>query len=307
MKTEQQKNVLVTGGSGFIGSHTVDELINLGFNVVVVDRKSPSYRNNKAVYYQLDLNVSGLLSTIFKRHKFDYVIHLAAQISVAVSVGNPIQDALDNIIASLNVINLCKKHNVHKLIVSSSAALYASPQYLPIDEKHSINFLSPYAVSKHTMEEYVKLSGLDYIIFRYANVYGPRQNSNGESGVISIFIDKMMNNLPIQIYGDGEQTRDFIFVKDVAKANCLALLTDIKNVTINVSTNTQITVNELFSLIGRYLGYNLTPEYLNKRPGDILNSTLDNSLLKSYLMFTPETNIQDGLKETISFKEEEKD
>ena len=167
--------ILVTGGAGFIGSHTVDKLVAEKCDVVVIDRKDPKYRNDDAVYYRFDLNAPQT-AEVFEKHNFDAVIHLAAQASVAVSVADPVRDAQDNVMASVRVIDLCKKHGVKKIVVSSSAALYAAPQYLPVDEKHPVSFLSPYAISKHTMEEYVKLSGTDHIIFRYANVYGPRQD-----------------------------------------------------------------------------------------------------------------------------------
>lgn len=293
-------NVLVTGGAGFIGSHTVDRLAGLGFDVAVIDRNEPKYKNDRAVYYRLDLN-DPAISGVFEKHNFDYVIHLAAQASVAVSVADPVRDALDNVMASVRVIELCKKHHVKKIVVSSSAALYAAPQYLPVDEKHPVSFLSPYAVSKHTMEEYVKLSGLDYIIFRYANVYGPRQDPHGEAGVVSIFIEKMIKNLPLEIHGDGEQTRDFVYVADVAEMNCRALTSQGKNITLNVSTNTQTSVNALFALIGENTNYTLPPRRSPARAGDIRHSVLNNALAAEALGFAPETTLRQGLEETVRF------
>lgn len=293
-------NVLVTGGAGFIGSHTVDKLINKGMSVVVIDRNEPKYKNDQAIYYRLDLN-DAATADVFKNHAFDCVIHLAAQASVAVSVADPVHDAVDNVMASVRVIELAKKHNVKKIIVSSSAALYAAPQYLPVDENHPVSFLSPYAVSKHTMEEYVKLSGLDYIIFRYANVYGPRQDPHGEAGVVSIFIERMIKKLPLDIHGDGEQTRDFVYVADVAEMNCRAVLSNGKNKTLNVSTNKQTSVNDLFSLIGKNTDYILPPNRTPAREGDIKHSRLDNDLAARILEFTPQTGLEEGLKETVAF------
>ncbi len=293
-------NVLVTGGAGFIGSHTVDKLTDAGFNVIVIDRNKPKYANDSAVYYQSDLNDPDI-EEIFEKHSFDYVIHLAAQASVAVSVEDPVHDALDNVMASVRLIELCKKYHVKKIVVSSSAALYATPQYLPVDEKHPVSFLSPYAVSKHTMEEYVKLSGLDYIIFRYANVYGPRQDPHGEAGVVSIFIEKMIKNLPLEIHGDGKQTRDFVFVKDVAEMNCRALTEQGKNTTLNVSTNSETSINDLFALIAKHTNYGLAPRQAPERKGDIKHSVLNNRLATETLNFTPLTPLEEGLTETISF------
>lgn len=293
-------NVLITGGAGFIGSHTADKLIDAGFNVVVVDRADPLFKNDRAVYYHIDLN-GPKLAAIFEKHSFDYVIHLAAQASVSVSVADPIQDAQDNIMSSVRVIELCKKHNVKKIVVSSSAALYAVPQYLPVDEKHPVSFLSPYAVSKSTMEDYVRLSGLDYIIFRYANVYGPRQNPYGEAGVVSIFIDRMINGCPIEIHGDGEQTRDFVYVEDIAEVNKLALLSANKNKTLNVSTKTKTSVNELFEIIRKNTDYVLEPKHTAPRAGDIKDSVLDNAEVTAVLGFAPKTPLNEGVAETVRF------
>lgn len=293
-------NVLVTGGAGFIGSHTVDKLISAGISTVVIDRAEPKYKNDEAIYYRLDLN-DPETENVFKAHGFDCVIHLAAQASVAVSVTDPVKDASDNIMASVRVIEYCKKYGVKKIIVSSSAALYAVPQYLPVDEKHPVSFLSPYAISKHTMEEYVRLSGLDHIIFRYANVYGPRQDPHGEAGVVSIFIEKMIKNLPLEIHGDGEQTRDFVYVSDVAEMNCRALLSPASGVVLNVSTNTQTSVNELFKLIKENTDYALSPISAPSRAGDIRHSVLNNALAAETLNFKPETALADGLKETVGF------
>lgn len=293
-------NVLVTGGAGFIGSHTVDKLIAADVTTVVIDRAEPKYKNEKAIYYRLDLN-SPETEDVFKNHSFDCVIHLAAQASVAVSVADPVHDATDNVMASVRVIELCKKYNVKRIIVSSSAALYAIPQYLPVDEKHPISFLSPYAVSKHTMEEYVKLSGLSYIIFRYANVYGPRQDPHGEAGVVSIFTKKMIKNQPLEIHGDGEQTRDFVYVSDVAEMNCRAVNSPVSGVVLNVSTNTQTSVNDLFSAIQRNTDYTLSPNRSPSRPGDIKHSVLNNSSAAEALNFKPQTTLEDGLAETVRF------
>ncbi|MBO4644555.1 MAG: NAD-dependent epimerase/dehydratase family protein [Alphaproteobacteria bacterium] len=293
-------NVLVTGGAGFIGSHTVDKLISAGIQTVVIDRAEPKYRNDEAIYYRLDLN-NPETENVFKAHDFDCVIHLAAQASVTVSVADPVKDAADNVMASVRVIEYCKKYGVKKIIVSSSAALYAVPQYLPVDEKHPVSFLSPYAISKHTMEEYVRLSGLDYIIFRYANVYGPRQDPHGEAGVVSIFIERALKGLPIEIHGDGEQTRDFVYVADVAEMNCRAVISPASNVVLNVSTNTQTSVNKLFELIKENTDYALSPIPAPSRPGDIKHSVLNNALVAETLDFTPQTTLADGLAETVEF------
>lgn len=295
--------VLVTGGSGFVGSHTVDRLISLGLEVVVVDKKASLYPNPKARYYQMDINDFSFES-VFKENNIDKIIHLAAQPSVSFSNKNPEEDAKKNILASIRVIELAKKYQIQKLVVSSSAALYAKPQYFPVDEKHPTHYLSPYAISKHTMEEYVKWSGLKYIIFRYTNVYGPRQDSTGEAGVIAIFTDAVSQNKPIYIYGDGNQTRDFVYVKDVADANCLAVVSDVSGEAINISSQTEITINQaaqtIISTAARYTGKIMRSA---ARPGDIYKSVLSNQKAKQLLGFKNKTNFTCGIQETVRFFE----
>lgn len=221
--------ILVTGGAGFIGSHIVDELINNSYNVIVADNLSTGRMeniNNSAIFYNIDIKDKTRLETLFINNKIKYIIHLAAQASVGYSMKYPICDANENIISSLNLIELAKKYNIKKLIVSSTAAVYGEPQYLPIDENHNANPSSYYGLSKLTMEKYIELSNIDYIIFRFSNVYGPRQIPEGEAGVVSIFMDYFINNNEINIFGDGNQTRDFIYVKDIAKILFLCIKND---------------------------------------------------------------------------------
>ncbi len=295
-----KKTILVTGGCGFIGSHTVDLLCQSGYNVIVADIVSPKYKNEKAKYYQLDI-ASSDTERIFIENNIDVIIHLAAQVSVSVSNRIPLEDAHNNIIGSINIIELAKKYNVKKIIASSSAALYGSPQYYPVDETHPTFYLSPYAISKHAMEEYIKISGIDYLIYRFSNVYGPRQDSKGEAGVVSIFIDRMISNLPVEINGTGNQTRDFIYVKDIVNAILLGLKSDICNETINISANTECTINELFEIIKNFTAYKLKPHYTPERIGDIYRSVLDNKKAKKLLRFEPGTSLEEGLSKTIIF------
>lgn len=298
--------VLVTGGSGFIGSHTVDSLISLGLEVVVVDKKAPLYPNPKARYYQMDINDFSFES-VFKENAIDKIIHLAAQPSVSFSNQNPEEDAQNNILASIRVIELAKKYKIQKLVVSSSAALYANPQYFPVDERHPTCCLSPYAISKHTMEEYVKWSGLKYIIFRYANVYGPRQDSTGEAGVIAIFTDAISHNKPIYIHGDGNQTRDFVYVQDVADANCKAVLSEVSGETINISSQTEITINQVArTIISAAAGYTGSVVHSASRLGDIYKSILSNQKAKQLLGFENKTDFARGIQETVKFFERKK-
>ena len=287
------KKVLVTGGAGFIGSHIVDKLVASNIDVVIVDNLitgNKSNINNKAKFYNCDIT-SNSLEDIFFKEKPNYVIHLAAQICVPNATKDPINDATINIIGSINVINNCKKYNIEKLIVSSSAAVYGKPLYLPIDENHPTKPLSNYGLSKLCMEKYIELSGLNYIILRFSNVYGERQTPNGEAGVVTIFETAMKNNQSLTIYGDGEQIRDFIYVKDIASIVCKLLPIDTGNQIINVSTNNGTTINELFDKLSKKYSYTMKPTYKETRVGDLKNSILDNSKLKKYYKENFSTNL----------------
>ncbi|MEI7473451.1 MAG: NAD-dependent epimerase/dehydratase family protein [bacterium] len=295
-------NILITGGAGFIGSHTADILLKNGYNVIIADNLCSGKENNlnnSAKFYKVDIS-SPELEKIFIENKIDFVFHFAAQASVSVSNKNPLLDAENNIMGSINLLSICKKYNVKKFIAASTAAVYGFPEYLPVDENHKTECLSFYGLSKLTMENYIKLFGIDYIIFRYANVYGPRQLPHGEAGVISIFLDKIINNKPLEIHSNGNQTRDFVSVTDIAKVNLLAIeKTDIKNKTINVSTNTRISINDLFNTLKSYTDYNIEPVYTQSREGDIEHSVLDNKLCKSLFDWKPEVSLQEGLKQLV--------
>lgn len=298
------KNVLITGGAGFIGSHVGDLLIEKGYHVFVVDNLSSGcdYNLNKHVkFYNLDIN-SPKLEDVFKENKIDYVFHFAAQASVSFSTKNPTEDATENILGSINVLKFSKKYGAKKLITASTAAVYGVPEYLPVDENHSTKCLSFYGLSKLTMEKYIELFGVDYIIFRLANVYGPRQSANGEAGVVAIFADKMRNNEEIEIHGDGEQTRDFVYVLDVAQTCIRAIQSNVKNEIINVSTNKAISINKLFEFMGSKYNYNKKPNYGEERLGDIKHSILNNEKCKNLLCFVPETPIEEGLNDLVDVK-----
>lgn len=299
-------NILITGGLGFIGSHVVDCFIENGHNVWVVDNGSSlnsGYRNNKAIYIKEDIR-SDKLEGIFQNTHFDFCIHLAAQASVTSSVKDPINDASINILGSINIINLCKKYNCTKIIVASSAAVYGNPKYLPVDEEHPTEILSPYGLSKLTMEKYIQLSGVPYIICRFSNVYGERQNAFGEAGVVSIFSDAMLNGKDVFIDGNGEQSRDFIYVKDVANILYEICSSEIKNETFNISTNTSCTINELFKIMSKIYVYNKEPTYRAPRIGDIKESILDNKKLKRLPKIGKLTSSYVGLNNLYNYSKE---
>ncbi len=293
--------VLVTGGAGFIGSHVVDLLIDNGYNVVIVDNLSSGNNKNlnkKAIFYEAD-TTSDDLDEIFRKHNISYVFHFAAQVSVASSLKFPDIDATQNIVGSIKILKLCKKYGIKKIILSSTAAVYGKPEYLPVDEAHSLECLSCYGLSKYTMEQYTKLLDVNHIIFRFANVYGPRQTAHGEAGVVAIFADKMRKNEQITIDDDGEQTRDFVYVEDVAKACLAAIQNNITNTIINVSTARPTTINELFNIMSRLFNYKLEPIHGQKRVGDIRHSYLCNKRCIEKLQFTPSVTLEVGLKNLV--------
>ncbi len=298
-------SILITGGSGFIGSHIVDKFVSGGFNVIVLDKVLPNFKNEKATYYNMDLNADNL-EEIFESNDIKYVIHMAAQASVSQSIKDPIGDMEDNIKASINLIKCCQKHKIQKFIAASTAALYANPEYLPIDEKHIVNALSPYAISKNAMEQYIKISGLDYLIFRYSNVYGPRQNTEGETGVIAVFVERMLNQQSVEIHGDGEQVRDFIYVEDIAEINLRAIKSNLKNEIMNFSSNTETTINELFEIMSNNTNYSLKPIYTPPRQGDIKKSVLDNKKAIELLGYEPKVALNEGLIKTVEFFNQKK-
>ena len=293
--------ILITGGAGFIGSHIVDKLIQNNYEVVVVDNLSsgalgnlPSHRNLK--FYKNDILIDDLTS-IFENEQPEFCIHLVSQTSVIKSIENPINDAELNIVATLKLIDLCKKYEIKKFIIASSAAVYGQPKYLPVDENHPCEPISNYGLSKLTMEKYVQLSNLPYIIFRFANVYGPRQASSKESGVVSIFNDCMLKNAPINIYGDGTQIRDFVYVEDIAEACVTALENEqLINQVLNISTQQGISVNELFELMKKTYNYQLNANYLPQRDGDIKDSILSNKKAIELISNYKSTSINDGVK-----------
>lgn len=295
--------ILVTGGCGFIGSHIVDELISKGHEVMIIDNLSTgSLENlNKSAYFcELDF-MTPRAGELISEFQPEIVIHHAAQVSVQKSMNNPIYDATNNILGTIRLLEYCGNSNVRKFIYASSAAAYGNPNYLPIDEEHPIQPISYYGISKYTPEQYIRnfcdSRELTYTILRYANVYGERQDAKGEGGVISIFLDRLLSNESPTFFGDGEQTRDYIYVKDIVKAN-LFVINNGDNEVYNVSTNEGVSLNNLYELMNRELNVNIKPVYEKPRPGDILHSFLDNSKLEA-IGWKPTYNIESGLKDII--------
>lgn len=300
--------VLVTGGAGFIGSHIVDLLIDGGHEVIVVDNLSTGNKefvNKNASFYLLDIN-SPQLEDVFNKEKPDFVIHQAAQVDVAKSIQNPAVDGYANIIGTIRLLECCRKFNVRKIVYASSCAVYGETNDCSIRENSMVQPISFFGISKHTPELYIQLYqqlyGISFTILRYANVYGPRQTSKGEGGVIAIFMQKAIKGEQVVIYGDGEQTRDFVYVKDVAAANVLSLNKG-KNQIINIGLNKKTSINKLYALISsKYI----SPIYLPKRNGDILYSRLNNEKAMELLDWMPSYDLLYGLTETKEFYENEK-
>ena len=301
--------VLVTGGAGFIGSHIVEQLLQEGYQVVVVDNLSTgkkSFLPKDISFYSMDIQ-SLDLNQVFKKEKPEIVIHTAAQIDVNSSIKNPQNDASINILGTINLLNCCHEYKVRKIIYSSSCAVYGVPEDCSIKESFSISPLSFYGISKFVVELYMKvyhsLYDLNYTILRYANVYGPKQSTSGEGGVVSIFCKKILKKeLPI-IYGTGEQTRDFVFVKDVAEANIKAI-TKGKNQIINIGCNEKTSIKELYQLIlslNPSLSITQPPITHPTRQGDILHSRLDNTKAKQILKWEPNYTLREGLEDTLNY------
>lgn len=295
--------ILVTGGAGFIGSYIVETLKKAHHEIVIVDRNESnrSYFEQKDVtYYAYDIHDTRLES-IFIKEQPEAIIHLAAQISVTASMTNPVNDMKVNGYGTIKLLQLATKFHVQKFIYASSAAVYGVPKYLPMDETHPVTPISFYGLSKAVGEQYIHLYQdiykLDFCILRFANVYGPGQSLHGEAGVISVFNHLMQNNLPLTIYGDGEQTRDFIFVKDIANA-CVRSLDLQGSHTINVSTNTTCSLNELVQYFIQLFDYDAVIQYEPAKPGDIRHSILANANAFSLLDWQPTYTTEKGLIET---------
>ncbi|NOU66240.1 NAD-dependent epimerase/dehydratase family protein [Paenibacillus sp. LMG 31461] len=298
--------VVVTGGCGFIGSHIVERLIKEKHEVLVIDNlstgKIENINLNEVIFHQIDI-LDQNLNDIFHQFKPRIVYHLAAQIDIQKSMKDPKFDADSNIKGTISLLECCRNVGVRKIIYASSAAIYGNPLYLPIDEKHSKIPLSFYGLSKFTPESYIKLFSelhdLKYTILRYANVYGERQDYKGEGGVVSIFLNKILKNEAPYINGDGEQSRDFIYVKDIAEAN-LAVMDAGDNEIYNISTNIPTKINTLYqNIILSCARTHIMPIYKESRKGDILDSYLDNQKIKTHLGWEPKYTLIDGIKETL--------
>ena len=306
-------DILVTGGAGFIGSHVLEKLQKVSeqsaeeIKVVVLDDLSNGSREHVPSGMELvvgDVRDQHVVEDVFSRHHFSTVIHLAAQTMVPVSVENPLLDCQVNLGGILHILEACRKWQVPHVLFSSSAAVYGDNLHIPLKESEPLCPMSPYGITKMTTEQYMRvyheLYGLDATVFRFANVYGERQGEKGEGGVVSIFCKLLSQGNPITVYGDGNQTRDFVYAGDIASAIVQALpLTGYH--TINVSTGTETSINDLIRSFERAIGHKAEVQYAPPRPGDIQRSVLSNKELIQTLHIKPEMTLEQGIARTYTW------
>lgn len=297
--------VLVTGGAGFIGSHIVDALAASGARVAVLDNLSTGKTENTRPdvgFYRGDLLDREFVFQCVDRERPEVIIHQAAQASAPKSLADPAGDAGINIVGSVNLLEAARAGRARKVVYASSAAVYGNPRRLPLDHLHPADPLSFYGLSKYTVERYLalygELYGLDYTVLRYANVYGPRQDARGEGGVVAVFADRLLRGEQPVIYGDGEQTRDFIHVSDVVTANLCAMGQG-SRMAFNIGTGRPVTVNRLFQILKNATGYSGRPLYGPPRPGDIRDSWLEDSRAGEALGWTARLDLEQGIKYTL--------
>jgi UDP-glucose 4-epimerase len=306
MSTPANTRALVTGGAGFIGSHVVDAYVQAGLDVAIVDNLVTGSRANlhsAARLYEVDIRDSAELDRVFADERPAIVSHQAAQASVRGSMEDPLRDAATNVLGSLNVLEASRKFGVRKLIYAATGgAAVGEPRYLPVDEDHPVEPLSPYGASKHAVEHYVSLYrqtfGLDTTILRYTNIYGPRQDPRGEAGVIAIFAGLMLTGGQPVVNGTGEQERDYVYVGDVARANVLALEKGDGRM-FNIGTGVSTSVNELFDMLAELTGYGEPRRHGPALSGEVFRIYVTNDRARRELGWEPTVALDEGLRLTV--------
>ena len=297
--------VLVTGGAGFVGSHVVDGLLADGHDVLVADNLSTGAGANLPSDVRLaDVDIAGDAFVAAARSFGPEVIaHLAAQSSVPVSMADPAYDATVNIMGGLNVLRAATESGCRQVVYTNTGgALYGEPDYLPCDEDHPIRPISPYALTKWVSECYFRMllpASIPLKVLRGANIYGPRQDPHGESGVVAIFLRRMLDDGPVRIFGDGEHTRDYVYVGDFVEAHRLAM-DYAESLIVNIGTGVATSVNEIFRHLQSVTGYTAPPVYDAPRPGDVRHIALDPSRAQRLLGWTPRVSLREGLAMTAA-------
>ncbi len=300
--------ILVTGAAGFIGSHVADAYVNLGHEVVILDDLSRGLKRNlnpKCRFYQCDIRDREGIEKIFLLEKPAIINHHAAQMDVRRGVREPLFDAQVNILGSVNLIEAARANGAKRFIYAATAgAGYGEPKQMPVPEDYPMNPITPYGISKHTVEHYLFtfrfLYGLEYVVLRYGNVYGPRQNSQGEAGVFAIFSEQMLAGAQPVIYGDGNKIRDYVYISDVASANVAALDRGTNEI-FNISSGVETRDLEIFQRVRELLGKQVEPRYVARRPGEIDNICLDISKAESLLQWVPSVNLSEGSSKTVAY------
>lgn len=300
--------ILITGGAGFIGSHILAQLQGRrDMDVVVFDNLSSGFKEHVPAGMELvegDVCDEAAVDALFADHHFDAVIHLAAQTMVPTSVEQPVLDCRINLEGVLHVLEACRIHGTRHILFSSSAAVYGDNLHIPLKETERLVPTSPYGITKMTTEHYLRvyheLYGMDATVFRFANVYGERQGEKGEGGVVSIFCKLLSQRQGITVFGDGNQTRDFVYAGDIAQAIIRAL--PLKGYhTMNVSTGQETSINDLIRSFEKAVGYTVPVQYTAPRTGDILRSVLSNEALKRDLGFVPAMDLEEGIRRTYDW------
>jgi UDP-glucose 4-epimerase len=300
--------ILVTGAGGFVGSHVADAYVEGGHDVVVLDDLSRGRKENinpKCRFYSCDIRDRKAIENIFSAEKPVVVNHHAAQMDVRRGVREPLYDAEVNILGGINLIEAAIANGVRRFLYAGTAgAGYGEPDRLPVPEDYPVNPITPYGISKHTLEHYLFtfrfLYRLDYVVLRYGNVYGPRQSSQGEAGVFAIFSEQMLGGVRPVIYGDGTKVRDYVYISDVVAANVAALERGTGEI-FNISSGVQTSDQEVLDLVRDLLGKSVHPQYAPRRPGEIDRICLDISKAERLLGWKPQISLAEGARRTVAY------